>query len=66
MVSQITTMRHWSKVLLKAVFIAFIQYFIYSRLKLTYFVLELEQLNCVFKTINRISGNFRDVPLSIK
>ena len=66
MVSQIATMRHWSKVLVKTVFISFIQYFIYSRLKLTYFVLELEQLNCVFKTINRTSGNFWDVPLSIK
>lgn len=66
MVSQIAAMRHWSKVLVKTVFISFIQYFIYSRLRLTYFVLELEQLNCVFKTINRMSGKFRDEHLSIK
>lgn len=66
MVSQIATMRHWSKVLVKTVFISFIQYFIYSRLRLTYFVLELEQLSCVFKTINRMSGKFRDEHLSIK
>ena len=66
MVSQIAAMRHWSKVLVKTVFISFIQYFIYSRLRLTYFVLELEQLSCVFKTINRMSGKFRDEHLSIK